>query len=105
MLFRSRISGAVTPNNPRHPIDIAAQIKAPVLGLYGAADTGIPVSQVDLMKQALAAGSGNRAAQASQFVVYPEAPHAFHADYRATYRPGPAQDGWQRALDWFKQYL
>jgi carboxymethylenebutenolidase len=100
-----RVSGAVTPNNPRHPVDLAAQLKAPVLGLYGAADTGIPVSEVDRMKQALSAAAGNRAAQASQFVVYPDAPHAFHADYRATYRQGPAQDGWQRAQDWFKQHL
>jgi carboxymethylenebutenolidase len=100
-----RVSGAVTPNNPRHPIELASQLKGPVLGLYGGADTGIPVSQVDLMKQALAAASGNRAAQASQFVVYPDAPHAFHADYRASYRAGPAADGWQRAQDWFKQYL
>ncbi len=100
-----RISGAVTPNNPRHPVDVAGQLKAPVLGLYGAADTGIPVSEVDRMKQALSAAAGNRAAQASQFVVYPDAPHAFHADYRATYRQGPAQDGWQRAQDWFKQHL
>ncbi|MDI9332296.1 MAG: dienelactone hydrolase family protein [Alphaproteobacteria bacterium] len=100
-----RVSGAVTPNNPRHPVELATQLKAPVLGLYGGADTGIPLSQVDLMKQALVATSGNRAAQASQFVVYPEAPHAFHADYRATFRAGPAQDGWQRAQDWFKQHL
>ncbi len=100
-----RVSGAVTPNNPAHPVDLAAQLKAPVLGLYGAADTGIPVSQVDLMKQALAGATSNRAAQASQFVVYPDAPHAFHADYRASYRQGPATDGWQRAQDWFKKYL
>ena len=100
-----RVSGAVTPNNPAHPLDLAAQLKAPVLGLYGGADTGVPVSQVDLMKQALAAAQSNGAAQASQFVVYPDAPHAFHADYRATYRQGPATDGWQRAQDWFKKYL
>ena len=100
-----RITGAVTANNPKHPLDLAAQIKAPVLGLYGAADTGIPVSDVERMKQALAAAGSNKAAQASQFVVYPDTPHAFHADYRATYRQGPAQDGWARANAWFKQYL
>ena len=95
----------MTANNPKHPLDLAAQIKAPVLGLYGAADTGIPVSDVERMKQALAAAGSNKAAQASQFVVYPDTPHAFHADYRATYRQGPAQDGWARANAWFKQYL
>ena len=100
-----RITGAVTANNPKHALDLAAQIKAPVLGLYGAADTGIPVSDVERMKQALAAAGSNKAAQASQFVVYPDTPHAFHADYRATYRQGPAQDGWARANAWFKQYL
>jgi carboxymethylenebutenolidase len=100
-----RITGAVTANNPRHPLDLAAQIKAPVLGLYGAADAGIPVSDVERMKQALAAAGSNKAAQACQFVVYPDTPHAFHADYRASYRQGPAQDGWTRANAWFKQYL
>ena len=100
-----RLGGMVSDNQPRHPIDVVAQLKAPVLGLYGAADSGIPVSQVDLMKQALSAGGSNRSAQASQFMVYPEAPHAFHADYRASFRKGPAEDGWQRTLDWFKQHL
>jgi carboxymethylenebutenolidase len=105
VVWYGRITGAVTANNPKHPLDLAAQIKAPVLGLYGAADTGIPVSDVERMKQALAAAGSNKAAQASQFVVYPDTPHAFHADYRATYRQGPAQDGWARANAWFKQYL
>jgi carboxymethylenebutenolidase len=73
--------------------------------LYGAADTGIPVSDVERMKQALSAARDNPAAQACQFVVYPDTPHAFHADYRPTYRAGPAQDGWTRAQAWFKQHL
>lgn len=100
-----RISGAATPNNPRHPLDLAARIQAPVLGLYGDADTGIAVEQVDRMKQALEDASDNAAAQASRIVLYPDAPHAFHADYRASYRKEPAEDGWQRALDWFNRYL
>ena len=100
-----RLSGAATPNTPQHPLDLATRIKAPVLGLYGAADTGIPVSDVERMKQALAATRDNPAAQACQFVVYPDTPHAFHADYRPTYRAGPAQDGWTRAQAWFKQHL
>ncbi len=97
-----RLVGDSTPLTPRHPVDIAAGLKAPVLGLYGSADTGIPLDTVDKMKAALAAGSP--AARASQFVVYPDAPHAFHADYRPTFRKEPAEDGWQRALAWFRQH-
>lgn len=95
-----RLVGNATELTPKHPVDVAASLKGPVLGLYGAADSGIPLDTVDKMKTALAAG--NAAAKASQFVVYPDAPHAFHADYRPSYRQGPAQDGWQRALAWFK---
>jgi carboxymethylenebutenolidase len=95
-----RLVGNSTEATPRHPVDIAAGLKAPVLGLYGAADTGIPLDTVDKMKAALA--NGSPAAKASQFVVYPDAPHAFHADYRPTFRQGPAEDGWKRALAWFK---
>lgn len=95
-----RLVGTASELTPRHPVDIAASLKAPVLGLYGSADTGIPLDTVDKMKAALAGGSP--AARASQFVVYPEAPHAFHADYRPSFRQGPAEDGWKRALEWFK---
>ena len=97
-----RLVGNETAVTPRHPVDIAGQLKAPVLGLYGGADTGIPLDTVDKMKAALAAGSP--AAKASQFVVYPDAPHAFHADYRATFRQQPAEDGWKRALEWFRTH-
>ena len=100
-----RLRGAVTDLNPKHPLDLADQIHAPVLGLYGGADAGIAVADVERMKLALAAAQGNRAAQASQMVIYPDAPHAFHADYRSSYRAGPAQDGWARAQAWFKRYL
>lgn len=95
-----RLVGNATDVTPRHPVDVAAQLKGPVLGLYGAADAGIPLDTVEKMKGALAAGSP--AAKASQFVVYPDAPHAFHADYRPSFRQGPAEDGWKRALEWFK---
>jgi len=97
-----RLVGNATATTPRHPVDVAAQLKAPVLGLYGSADTGIPLDTVDKMKAALAGGSP--AARASQFVVYPDAPHAFHADYRPTFRQGPAEDGWKRALEWFRTH-
>ncbi|NNU43745.1 dienelactone hydrolase family protein [Ramlibacter montanisoli] len=95
-----RLVGTASDLTPRHPVDVAASLKAPVLGLYGSADTGIPLDTVDKMKAALA--NGSPAARASQFVLYPEAPHAFHADYRPSFRQGPAEDGWKRALEWFK---
>ncbi|MEJ7929711.1 dienelactone hydrolase family protein [Ramlibacter sp. AN1015] len=97
-----RLVGNATPLTPRHPVDLASQLKAPVLGLYGGADTGIPLESVEKMKAALAEGSP--AAEASQFVVYPDAPHAFHADYRPSFRKQPAEDGWKRALEWFKRH-
>jgi carboxymethylenebutenolidase len=102
-----RVEGETTANNPKHPVDLAASMKAPVLGLYGAADTGISVASVERMKAALAkAGAqGNAAAKACEFMMYPDTPHAFHADYRPSYTPGPAVDGWQRALAWFKQHM
>lgn len=95
-----RLVGAQNDLTPKNPIDIAANLAGPVLGLYGGADTGIPLETVEKMKVALAAGDA--AARASRFVVYPDAPHAFHADYRPSYRKEAADDGWKRALDWFK---
>ena len=101
-----RLVGQPNALTPRNPIDVAEQLKGPVLGLYGAADTGIPLDTVDKMKAALAkaAEQGNAAAKASQFVVYPDAPHAFHADYRPSFRKEAAEDGWKRALAWFQQH-
>lgn len=99
-----RVIGEKTEGNPRHPVDIAAELKAPVLGLYGGADTGISLESVEQMRAALAkAAPKNPAAKASRFEIYPDAPHAFHADYRATYREGPAKDGWEKCIAWFKQ--
>jgi len=96
-----RLVGNTTAQTPAHPLALASQLKAPVLGLYGAADTGIPLDTVEKMKAALAHGPG--AAKSSEFVVYPEAPHAFHADYRSSYRKAAADDGWQKMLSWFKR--
>jgi carboxymethylenebutenolidase len=95
-----RLVGQASALTPKHPVELTADLSGPVLGLYGGADTGIPLDTVEKMKLALAQGSP--AARASQFVVYPETPHAFHADYRPSYRKEPADDGWKRALDWFK---
>ena len=97
-----RIVGAQNELTPKNPIDIAGQLNGPVLGLYGEADTGIPLDGVEKMKTALAAGNAN--SKASQFVVYKDAPHAFHADYRPSYRKEAADDGWKRCLAWFKQH-
>jgi carboxymethylenebutenolidase len=97
-----RLVGNASALTPRHPVDLAGDIKAPVLGLYGAADTGIPLDTVERMKAALAAGSP--AARASEFQIYPDAPHAFHADYRATYRKPAADDGWQRCMGWMRKH-
>jgi carboxymethylenebutenolidase len=95
-----RLVGTATALTPTHPLDLAAQINAPVLGLYGGADTGIPVATVDQMNAAL-----KKAGKPSTIHVYPDTPHAFNADYRASYRKGAAEDGWQRATAWFQKYL
>jgi len=77
---------------------VAAQIKAPVLGLYGGKDQGIPLDDVESMRDALKKGGSK-----SQIHIYPDAPHAFHADYRPSYRKDAAEDGWQRMLDWLRK--
>ncbi|WEF31037.1 dienelactone hydrolase family protein [Pseudoduganella chitinolytica] len=94
-----RLVGEATPNTPRHPVDVAASLKPPVLGLYGAKDQGIPVETIDRMKAELAKGSSK-----STFVVYPNAGHAFHADYRPSFVEADAKDGWKRALDWLREH-
>jgi carboxymethylenebutenolidase len=97
-----RLVGTASALTPTHPIDLVGQLAAPVLGLYGGQDGGIPLDTVDKMKAALATGSA--AAKKSQFVVYPDAPHAFNADYRPSFRKEAAEDGWKRALAWFKTH-
>ena len=101
-----RLVGTSSAVTPKHPLELAAGLNAPVLGLYGGQDAGIPLTTVNQMKDAMAeaAAKGNKAAKASEFVVYPQAPHAFHADYRPSYRKEAAADGFQRALDWFKTH-
>ena len=101
-----RLVGQPTALTPKHPLDLAAGIKAPVLGLYGGQDAGISLTTVNQMKDALAEAGAKRnpAAKASEFVVYQDAPHAFHADYRPSYRKAAAEDGFQRAIAWFKAH-
>jgi carboxymethylenebutenolidase len=86
----------MTPDNP---IDLVNRINAPVLGLYGGADPGIPIAQIDALRAALKA-----AGKPSEIIVYPDTPHGFNADYRPSYRPQQAKDGWKRMLAWFKQH-
>lgn len=95
-----RLVGQPSALAPTNPVDVVGALKAPVLGLYGGKDTGIPLDTVERMKTALAGGS--EAARRSAFHVYPDAPHAFHADYRPSYRKEAADDGWRRCLEWFK---
>jgi carboxymethylenebutenolidase len=91
--------GEPTDLKPKNPIDIAATLKVPVLGLYGGADAGITQEAVEKMRAALkAAGSP------SEIIVYPDTPHGFNADYRPSYRPEQAKDGWKRLQEWFKKY-
>ena len=94
-----RLTGDYGATTPRHPMDVAKELKAPVLGLYGAADQGIPVASIEDMKAEL-----KSAKVATEFVVYPDTPHAFHADYRPSFREGPAKDGWKRMQEWFKKH-
>lgn len=97
-----RLVGEKDELHPRHPSELVSELKAPVLGLYGGKDQGIPVGSVEEQAQRLAASS-NRAAKASSIHIYPEAGHAFFADYRPSYQQAAAQDAWQRALDWLKK--
>jgi len=94
-----RLVGTVNEFTPQHPTDIAGRLPAPVLGLYGGQDAGIPQETIEQMRQALDQGRS-----ASQIHVYPDAPHAFHADYRPSFRAEAAADGWQRLLEWLKQH-
>jgi len=94
-----RLVGKPTDLTPKHPIDLVPQMKAPVLGLYGAKDTGIPQDTIEQMRAALKQ-AGNR----SEIIVYPNAGHGFNADYRPGYDKEAATDGWRRLHEWFKKY-
>jgi len=98
-----RLTSPASDMTPRHPLDVAGELNAPVLGLYGGQDAGIPQATVANMKSALA-GSANPPSKASAIHVYPDAPHAFHADYRPSYRKTEAEDGWKRMSAWFRKH-
>jgi len=94
-----KLTGATTPLNPKYPLDVAGALKAPVLGLYGGQDQGIPLESVERMRAELSRNGGR-----SQIHVYPDAPHAFYADYRPSYRRAAAEDGWARMRTWFTDH-
>jgi carboxymethylenebutenolidase len=94
-----RLVGETSPLQPKYPIDVVAELKAPVLGLYGGQDQGIPLADVEKMRAALAA-----AKNPSEIVVFPEAGHGFNADYRPSYRAEDAREGWRQALAWFRKH-
>lgn len=102
-----KVVGPKNDLQPKHPVDIAASLHAPVLGLYGKLDSSIPLTSIQEMQTALkqAADQGNQSAKESTFVIYHEAGHAFHADYRPSYHEVSAKDGWQQLLGWFKKYI
>jgi len=93
-----RLVSDSTDLTPKHPVNIAADLKVPVLGLYGGSDDGIPVATVEKMRNALKAGNSG-----SEIIVYPDTPHGFNADYRPTYRKEQAEDGWKRLQAWFNK--
>ncbi len=93
-----RLLGSTNELQPTYPIDVAAKLEAPVLGLYGGKDDDIPMPDVERMQAALAA-----AKSPSKIVVFADAPHGFHADYRPSYRPEAAKDAWQQCLGWFRK--
>jgi carboxymethylenebutenolidase len=93
-----RLVGDTDKLHPKHPIDVVDSLKAPVLGLYGGKDQGIPVASVEKMQAAL-----KEAKKPCEIVVYPEANHGFNADYRPSYDKEAAENGWKRLLEWFKK--
>jgi carboxymethylenebutenolidase len=94
-----RLVGTPDELHPKHPLDVVADLKAPVLGLYGGADSGIPNDTVERMQKEL-----KEAKKPSEIVLYPDTPHGFHADYRPTYRKDKAEDGWNRLQSWLKDH-
>jgi len=94
-----RLEGKTSEITPSQPADVVSELKAPVLGLYGGQDTGIPLDTIERMQAAL-----GQAGKGSEIHVYPDAPHAFFADYRPSYRPAEARDGWERLLAWFRRH-
>jgi len=99
VVWYGRLDSEVNERTPKYPLDLAAELKVLVHGLYGGADRGIPLDDVEAMQTALKKAGGK-----SMIHVYPDAPHVFHADYRPTYRKEAAENGWKRMLAWFRRH-
>lgn len=99
MAWYGQLVGTKSELNPKSAVDLAPDLKVPVLGLYGGKDTGITQAHIDMMKTALAQGNSG-----SEFIVFPNSGHAFHADYRPSYVEADAREGWQKCLAWFKAH-
>jgi carboxymethylenebutenolidase len=102
VVWYGRVAGSHTGNMPQNPLDLAGNLRVPVLGLYGLQDKSIPQDTLDQMKAAVA--QGPQGGRGSQIVVYDDAGHAFFADYRPSYRKADAEDGWKRAIAWFREH-
>jgi carboxymethylenebutenolidase len=94
-----RLVGEPDERHPKNPVDLAGKLNAPILGLYGGADNGIPIESIEKMREAVKA-----AGKTAEIHVYPDTPHAFFADYRPSYRKPQAEDGWKRLQEWFKKH-
>ncbi|MBM3114738.1 dienelactone hydrolase family protein [Jeongeupia naejangsanensis] len=94
-----RLGGTASANTPKQPLDVAAEVRVPVLGLYGGQDKGISAESIAQMRTALKAAKAQ-----TEIIVYPDAGHGFNADYRPSYNEAAARDGWQKMLSWFKQH-
>ncbi|HEX4149122.1 MAG TPA: dienelactone hydrolase family protein [Pirellulales bacterium] len=94
-----RLTGTNDELHPKQPLEVVQELKAPVLGLYGGADQGIPKANVDEMREAL-----KTAGKSGELILYPDAPHGFNADYRSSYTKSAAEDGWKRMLEWFQRF-
>ncbi len=99
MAWYGRLKGQASELQPKYPLDVVADLKAPVLGLYGGKDQGIPLEDVDAMNAALKA-----AGKPSSIVVFPDAPHGFLADYRPSYTEAAAKEGWTKCVAWFREH-
>lgn len=95
-----RLTGQSSQLTPKQPVDVAGDLKAPVLGLYGGQDQGIPQDSIEAMRAALKAAGRKD----SEVIVYPDAPHGFNADYRPSYNARDARDGWRRLLEFFQKH-
>jgi carboxymethylenebutenolidase len=93
------VAGNTDPLHPKRVLDLVPDLKVPVLGLYGAADQGIAVADVEKLRD-----EAKQLHKKVEIVIYPDTPHGFNADYRPSYRAEQAKDGWQRMLAWFKSH-